>query len=672
MLLQVRPSVNLFFGHIACMLLLDACEGRGKADMEEVCRAVSCRHYGWLLSCFGNTFCMLKLPWNNSFSRMLCVLQTSRQGRVRYPPLAFWMHETKVHDKQGGAIAIQRPAPSPASLTHQRPRPHLGPGPLARGPSQAQLGTQARQPAISVTPSHAQTKPDSHAEAQSQMQAVPLSPEMDGKGSKGAAKQVQRSRKRKAISADAASSKPPGDPPSPPFPYPILAKRAPLASRAAPGLDGMKQAAQKHSLTEQSKPLAGAAGNIKPGMATAAAADASAGSGKKPPSKGKASRQIASSKAADHGGRALGHCSNESEAGPSAAPSSAAAAAAAATAQGGGQVGASQSKAMSKLKRCGTCKNCLKAKSAHQGCLVLRAIREQQAASASRDKPQAAAYPAKSTAAVAAAVPAAVAEPAKAAEAKLGHSLASKNDDKATKCIKGSKAKAGSGAASRQAGTSNRSSKTPGGRASKVSKAGGRAEGCIHAALTQAVELASDMEQPNAAEAAEALKNSPVGSGASQPAASGPLAAASGQIAAAAVPEGSSGEAADEGLPAKRGRGRPRKPVSKTVNTLASVGPKRGRGRPRKSSSQPGAADGVQASGRSDSLPDAPAHAAQLETNIAQAVPVKVSNLSSVAVCSKFSCFTVGTPLSKVQPCGLSCREIQSFQCRCSSESMHA
>ena len=537
------------------------------------------------------------------------------------------MHETKVHDKQGGAVAIQRPVPSPARLTHSRPPPHSGPGPLARASPQAQPGTQASQPAPSVTQSHAQTKPESHAEAQSQVQSMPALAEMDDKGRKGAAKQVRRSRRRRASSPEAASTEPPRDPPSPPFPYPILAKRAPQASQTSPGLDGVKQPAQKGTLAEQSQPPAGAAGNARTGMATAAAAaDTAAGSGKKPSSKGKASRQIASNAAADEaaadGGRALRHCSDESEAGPSAAPSSAAAAG---TAKAGGQVGPDESKVGSKLKRCGTCKNCLKAKSGHQGCLVLRAVREQQAASAGHEEPQAAAHPAKL------AVAAAVAEPAQTAKANLRHSLASQKEDRATKCIKSNKAKANRGVASRQANEPNRSNKTAvGGRASKVSKAGSCPEGSIHSALIQAVELASDMEQPDAAETAEALeslKNSPVGSGGSQPAASGPLAAVSGQNAAAPLPKGSSAKAADEGWPAKRGRGRPRKPaVAKLLSTLVSVGPKRGRGRPQKNSCQPGSTDGVQASGSGGSLPADPALAVQLETGSAQAAPFKVSN----------------------------------------------
>ena len=547
------------------------------------------------------------------------------------------MHETKVHDKQGGAIAIQRAAPSPAPPTHSRPPPHAGPGPLARAPSQVQPGSQARQPVACATQSHAQTNPDSHAEAQSQMQSKPILPEIGDKGSKGAAKQVQRSRKRRATSPDAALTEPPRDPPSPPFPYPILAKRAPQASRNAPVLNGVKQAAQKGTSAEQPHPPAGAVGNAKSGMATAAtAADIAAGSGKKPSGKGKASRKAASNAAAGeaaahHGGRALRHCSGESQAGPSAAEASAAAAA---TGKGGGQVGANESKVTSKLKRCGTCTNCLKARSAHQGCLVLRAIREQQAAAAGHEEPQAAARPAKSTAAAAAA--AAAAGPAKTAKANLGHSLASQKEDQGNKRNKGTKATAVRGATPRQADAPHRSSKTPaGGRVSKVSKDNSHPEGSIHSALTQAVELASEMEQPDTAEAAEALeslKNSPVGSGASQPAAAGPLTTASGQNAAVALPEVSPGDAADEGLPAKRGRGRPRKPAgTKTTKILASVGPKRGRGRPRKSFSQPGSPDGVQASGSSERLPANPVCSTQL-IGVAPAVPVKVRSLQSVTI----------------------------------------
>ena len=559
------------------------------------------------------------------------------------------MHETKVHDKLGGAIAIQRPAPSPAPLTHPRPPPHAKPGPLARGLSQAQPGSQGRQPAASATQSLAHTQPDFHAEAQSQMQTKPVLPEVDDKANKGVAKQVQRSRKRRATSPDAASPELPQDPPSPPFPYPILAKRAPQASQNAPGRDGVKQSAQKDTSAGQSQPPAGAVGNTKFGMAAAAAAvaDIAAGSGKKPSSKGKAGCQVASNASADEiaanpGGRAVRHCSDASEAGPSAAQASIAAA----TAKGGGQVGANESKAVSKLKRCRTCKNCLKAKSGHQGCLVLRAIREQQANSAGHEEPQAAAHPAKSTAAVA--------ETVQTAEANLGRSLASQRKGQANKCSKGTKAKAGRGAATRQADALNTSSKTlASGRASKVSKAGSNPEGSIHPALTQAVELASDMEQPDAAEAAEvleSLKNSPVGSGASQPSASGAFAAASGQTAAAAVPEVSPQKAAEEGLPAKKGRGRPRKPfVRKTLDNLASVGPKRGRGRPRKSCSQPGSEDAVEALGSSESLPADPVRSTHPGTTSAQAVPVKVGNLLSVTVRPKYCCYSM---YLSVQACG--------------------
>lgn len=551
------------------------------------------------------------------------VLQTSRRGRVRYPPLAFWMHETKVHDKQGGAIAIQRPAPSPAPPTHPKPPPHTGHAPLAR----AQPGTQACQPTASATHSRAQTKPDSEAEAQSQLQSQTTLPGVHKQGSRGAAKQAQRSRKRRATSTDAASAGPPSDPPSPPFPYPILAKRAPQASRTASGLDGVKQAAQKGSSAQQSQPPA------ESGDATAAAA---ASRSQNPSSKGKSGRRVASKASADegasdHGARAHRQGSDESEAGPTAALSPAAAAAAAAvkgSVKGGVKACADANAVLPKMKRCGTCKNCLNAKSGKQGCLVLRAIREQQArpASAANQEPQAAAYP--STADKPTATTAAGAEPVKAAEPKATDGTALHKEDKASKCTKG--AKAGRGAASKQATGPDRNGKALGGRrASKASKACLQPDGSIHCALTQAVELASDMEQPDTAEAAEvleSLKNSPVGSGAPQPAALGLVAAATEQIADAVLPEGNPGEAAEEGLPAKRGRGRPRQGHKLGEEAApASVRPNRGRGRPRKSPPQPVPSDAVQASGSGGSLPAV--SAVQPESSPVPAVPLKVSSL---------------------------------------------
>ena len=85
---------------------------------------------------------------------MCLVMQTSRSGRVRYPPLAFWMCETKVHDRLGGAIAIERPGsnrhppahptppqpPAPApTRTHSRPLP-----PQSQTKAQTQSVSQAQ------------------------------------------------------------------------------------------------------------------------------------------------------------------------------------------------------------------------------------------------------------------------------------------------------------------------------------------------------------------------------------------------------------------------------------------------------------------------------------------------------------------------------------------------
>ena len=492
------------------------------------------------------------------------------------------------------------------------------------------------------------------------MQTEPGLPEMADNVAKGAAKQVQRSRKRRATSPDVAVTQAPRDPPSPPFPYPILAKRAPQASRAAPGLDSVKQAVQKCHPAAHSHLFQHAAGSAEAGKtnaADAAVVGIAAASSKKPSSKGKARRPASTASvdeaAADHGDSARARCSNDLEAGPSDAPP---ATAAAAVGKGKGKAGADGSKALSKLKRCGTCKNCLQ-KSAKQGCLVLRAVREaqtQSASAAAHQEPEAAAHPAKAAKPIATGEPtAAVAKTSKAAEAKLRQSLASlKGPAEEEKGSKGNKAKAGNGAGCRQADAPARSSKTvTDGRVGKHGKGVClHPEGSIHSALTQAVELASDMEQPSAteqqreaAEALESLKNSPVGSAPSQLAVSELLATAPGQTDTA-LPEVSLGETAAAGgaaeaLPAKKGRGRPRKERKPGAEPLpASAGPKRGRGRPRKSPVEPASPDKLPASGGNASLP-ADAVGAQPESSIAQAVPIKVRKYQSAAVQPKSSCF---------------------------------
>lgn len=579
---------------------------------------------------------------------------------MRYPPLAFWMQETKVHDKHGGAIAIQRPAPSPVSLPHSKPPLHAGPAPLARGPSRGQAGAHARQPAAPVTHSQATTKPEPQAEVQSQnLKGSGLS-EVGDEGGEGAAKQVQRSKKRRATSPDAALTVLPPDPPSSPFPYPILAKRAPQATLAAPQLHGIKQAAHKHTAAAQSQPPPDAAAGI--------AADLAAAS-KKPSSKGKAKRlaaatasasQAPTAAAAMHGDTAHRHSNNEAEAGASSAAHNAAAGSKGTA----GKAGGGSNTASARPKRCGTCKNCLQ-KSAKQGCLVLRAAREQAQAPASpahQEPPPAAAELTKSPqptstataakakpTATAAAVTAAIAKPTvtvttakpiKAAQAKVRHKLAvqegvAEAGVKGSKGGKGDKAKAGRGAARSEGGGRGRRGGDEGW--GKGGKACSGPEGSIHSALTQAVELASDMEQPGAverqheaAQALEALKHSPVGPAPSQPAAPGvPLTTSSGHTAAAAAtaapPGVGQGEAAAAGpSPAKRGRGRPRKERKPGEEVSpASVGPKRGRGRPPKNPPQPAVTDVGQVSGSGEGLPAV----AQPRASQASAMPVKVSYL---------------------------------------------
>lgn len=532
---------------------------------------------------------------------------------------------------------------------------------------------QAGQPAASVTHSQAKTNSETQAEVQSQKQSASGLSEMADKGSEGLAKQgsglVQRNKKRKAT--DAAVTVPPPDPPSPPFPYPILAKRALQATLPAPELHGIKPTVHKHTAAAQSRPPADAA-------VASIVADS-----KKASSKGKAKRLTAAgasasqaAAAAVRGDTAHRHSSHEVEAGPG----SVALGPAAGSKGTGDKAGGGGNTGSSRPKRCGSCKNCLQ-KSGKQGCLVLRAAREQAQPPASpahqepgpaaeqtkAPKPTAAVavLKAKATAAAAAkakpTATAATARPTKAAQAKVRQSPAvqlalAEPGVKAGKGGKANKPKAGREAASHQADGQARSAGKD--RPGKRGKACSHPVGSIHSALTQAVELASDMEQPGAveqqqeaAEALEALKHSPVGPAPPQPAASKvPLitGTTSGHTAAAAAtaapPGASQGEAAAAG-PSRvyRGRGRPRKERKPGEELpLASVGPKRGRGRPPKNPPQPAVMAGAPASGSPGALPAD----GQPRASDASAMPVKVSCPSSCCFCNR------NHPASSVVPWG--------------------
>lgn len=82
-------------------------------------------------------------------SKLLLRLQTSRLGRVRYPPLAFWMSETKVHDKQGGAVAIARPAALQRPPKPEKAAPVSQPAASQR-PSESKRRQATAQPAAAL------------------------------------------------------------------------------------------------------------------------------------------------------------------------------------------------------------------------------------------------------------------------------------------------------------------------------------------------------------------------------------------------------------------------------------------------------------------------------------------------------------------------------------------
>ncbi len=509
---------------------------------------------------------------------MRLLMQTSRSGRVRYPPLAFWMRETKVHDKLGGAIAIERPGSSSTPPAH--PKPPQPPAPaLTRtqsrsAPTQSQVKAQTQS--LTQPQAKSQAKPqaasassveDPQAEVQSGTQAeVSRSDGSDDKPPLGQARHqlpVQHSRRHRASNAQPAVTVPPQDPPSPPFPYPILAGKSPKARVPTAAASSEQQTGQMANQCIQAQPqkqmserkacIAKADGNKSDGVAAEAVG-------------------IATSKLA------------------AARPS----------------VGGSTAQ----LKRCGTCKTCMRPQS-KQGCLVNKALRE-----------QALAVP---TASATAAVPAEQgraakgSKPEKASQAAPNSKAKSDPSGAADKAVQQRKAEtvSKSGTASRsaadtqlhKAGVSSKPARQPKARkaagADKTGNVSSDPQASIRSALTQAVHLASDMEQPDAdqqqqeaAQVLESLKNSPTAPSCSRSAASHPSPALLGPSATAlGLSEGALQAGHDQAMqsqqtaaaspkspPAKQERrGRPRKkPVPDAEEDKKPSGPKRGRGRPRK------------------------------------------------------------------------------------------
>ena len=537
------------------------------------------------------------------------------------------MHETKVHDKHGGAVAIQRPAASPA--------PNLKPPPVPSGPTQvgrtnSKPAGQSQQQAAALSKSHAQKQHslrDPKAEAQSHRETDPSLSESDAAAVKGTTGPAQRSRKRRAISPEAAAVSHPPDPPSPPFPYPILARRAPQANRPVPA----EQDTQQQPSGAQTKPDVSEPSRAAPADKAAVKANAHAAKS----NKGKARLQadpspsVVAAAAAQQAG-ALNSSIDKSEAVRASVGGAAGNLGSNDSALGGG------GRAVGKLKRCGTCKHCLQ-KSGKQGCLLLRALREQASAAPGPPELQAAAESAKS------AKPASTVKGTKATQAKKKQSSA---EEPAT-AQAGKEGHNGSKPSSSQLGAaplggkaarqSRGSKKVASSRATKPGNAPAGPEGSIHSALTQAVQLASDMDQAEmaeqqqqqAAEALESLKHSPMGVPPSQPA--GTQTSAPGQVAAAPA-SGHVEAAAVEASPLTRGRGRPRKKrkPGEEEGPPVSAGPKRGRGRPRKSPPQLSPAHEPHAPEDSIATAAQALHAAGPSASVppgassAHAVPVKV------------------------------------------------
>ena len=536
-------------------------------------------------------------------------MQTSRSGRVRYPPLAFWMCETKVHDRLGGAIAIERPGGTRHPPAHPIPPQPAAPAPTRTHSRPPQSQTKAQTQSVSQAHSKSHAKPDaepqplgthSQSEVQSESQAQSHAPGPEtgctnAKPPSGKPRQrlpVQHSRRQPAGSAQPAVSVP-QDPPSPPFPYPILAGRSAKAKAPAAAPSSAQQASQ----------VADSPGKVQPQRLAAARQESASGTKKAQAGK-------TTNAALVQAGAAEASGVSKSKAAALAAGGGTAAAEAA----GGkpaGPVGTA------KLKRCGTCKTCMRPLS-KQGCLVLRAVREQapaagDAAAASPLKPAGPAQPGK---AAKGSQSTAAGNPKKQAvqsslRGKATGSQAAASGRKSTQLdaetgspgTQPNSKESGEGKASRSAvaappskggmsGSSDRQLK--GRKSAGIDKAGevlSGPSGSIHSALTQAVELASDAEQQQgdeqqqeAAEVLDSLKNSPVAPSPSHPVAPGVSAVACEPGSDQAMQSEQSLAGSPEQAAAKqKKRGRPRKERQPGEESdKLPAGPKRGRGRPRK------------------------------------------------------------------------------------------
>ncbi len=434
---------------------------------------------------------------------------------------------------------------------------------------------------------------------------------------------VQHSRRHRGAASLQPAVTVPQDPPSPPFPYPILAGKAPKAHGPAGG-----------SSEQQTGEALGLPGKKQAQKQTAAKLIAVPG--KAVAHKDKARGSVLTA-AADGAAEAVGNSSNSQPATTvdddlsCKGQADAVAIASAAGVSNG------------KLRRCGTCKTCMQ-RQLKKGCLVLKALKEQIQSVSDVTTP---ASQAKQPQAAEHSKPAAVDKLKKGSHLCSGSMSAKQHkaeqaekadtDSKSAKAAKSQKAITASKPDKKGKGKGKKSTGTD--KGSKASSA--QAQGSIHSALTQAVELASDMEEPGAdeqqqeaAQALDSLKNSPVAPSASQPAVPGSSAAGPGPSASG--PESGPVQAIqpEEDLmsspdvsPSKRGRGRPRK-------NQVFFGPKRAKGRPRKSSvlpaSPPEPAEAPSAEG-SGSQPEGSSQQAQLPSHEAgpdvpsgSAAPVKV------------------------------------------------
>ena len=610
-------------------------------------------------------------------------MQTSRSGRIRYKPLAFWMRETKVHDKQGGAIAIQRPAGTQTPPLQPKPTHPSQPGacPLGHAHSKPLPASQPKLPSQSQLSSQlAPRLQDSEAETQSEShsQAEPPAYECtdDEPVSRKLQKQlpVQHSRRHRAATLPHTAPVL-QDPPSPPFPYPILAGKGATVSKATVG-----PSSKQHKAESTGQP---AVSTGQPGMqeqATANRKTSAKGAAPKPETmtSGPLCAQNVARAAAKKKSKvvaALGvHTSSE-------APS---AAAVSASAAGSG-----------KLHKCGTCKTCMQPQ-LKKGCMVLKALRDQlQAAADAAVVTKTPLQPVKQS------KPAATAKANKASQSVLDResmkNSQSGQDSKQRKAVKA--AKPAAAAQPGEAGTTSKADRQAKGKRTaglaSTSKGSAAPQGSIHSALTQAVELACNMQesgaeeqQQEAAQVLDSLKNSPVMPSRSQPAVSGPPTAAPGPSAAApgAFDAGShalSDQAVSVGedpgslpalSPSKRGRGRPRKERKPGDDTDSpNFGPKRSRGRPRKHLALPDSSG--EPSSESQAAPvRLPSHGGTQDVQLAShAMQTGVSSGSTQQKSSAAEASKAAQPLSSGlgKPDAGTHPEVRDHAC-CSSGSMRA